>query len=141
MIDRTSTYDQLYVRSNIHYVKFEHSNSITIDRTNAPGSIRWSIDHIILSLSIRQLHYDWSDVRSNLHCVKSGRLNSIMINQINAIGLIGCLIDLSNTLGLIRYSINLMIPLWSIGVVLKINGTLDRTFIVSSLIDRTFISQ
>jgi hypothetical protein len=137
MIDRTSTYDQLYVRSNIHYVKFEHSNSITIDRTNAPGSIRWSIDHIILSLSIRQLHYD----RSNIHCVKSGRLNSIMINQINAIGLIGCLIDLSNTLGSIRYSINLMIPLWSIGVVLKINDTLDRTFIVSSLIDQTFISQ
>jgi hypothetical protein len=56
------------------------------------------------------------------------------LDQTNAIGLIGCLINWSNTLGSIRYSIDLMILSWSIGrVLIRINHTLDRTFTVSSL--------
>jgi hypothetical protein len=145
MIDRTSTLDQSHVRSNFHFVKFDWSNSITIDQTNTLGligcsigqsntlgSIRSSIDPMILSWSIEQSH-----VRSNFHYVKFNWSNSITINQTNALGFMGCLIDQSNTLGLIRSSIDPMILSWSIGLVLRINPTLDRTFIVSSLIDQT----
>jgi hypothetical protein len=59
-------------------------------------------------LSIILFYRDRSDVRSNLHYVKSNRLNSIMINQTNAIDSIGYLIDWSNTLGSINYSIDPM---------------------------------
>jgi len=46
--------------------------------------------------------------------------------------------DWSNTLWSIRYSIDLMIPSWSIGqILIRINRTFDRTSTVSSMIDQT----
>jgi hypothetical protein len=63
----------------------------------------------ILSQSIRLMHYDWLDVGS-IRVLHQDRLDD---------------------------SIDPMIISWSIRLVLRINRTLNRTFTVSSLIDRT----
>jgi hypothetical protein len=47
------TRNRSYFLSNIHFVKFNWSNSITIDQTNALGSIGCSIDQSNMLGSIR----------------------------------------------------------------------------------------
>ena len=65
------------VQSNIQFQLFQSSNPITINQTNSPGSIGYSIkpsisivpsliDHLILSRSIKLIHQDRLDIRSNL---------------------------------------------------------------------------
>jgi hypothetical protein len=121
----------------IEVIHLDQSKSITIDRTNALwsiwctclihwsnalGSIGSSIDSIILSWSIRLVHYDRLDIQSNLHYVKFDQSNSITIDRTNALWSIWCSIHRSNTLESIGSSIDPIIISWSI----------DRTFTISN---------
>jgi hypothetical protein len=98
--------------------------SSLVDRTllrsigliNALRSIELFIDHIVLSWSMRLLHYDRSDVRLNIHYVKFGRSNTMTIDHRihlgRLIGSIDYLIDCDMLIWLIDYPMH---PSRSIG--------------------------
>jgi hypothetical protein len=65
---------------------------ITINRTNSLGSIKCSIEHLILSRSIELIHYARSIDRI-LNRTFDRSFDSITINQTNSRGSIGCSIE------------------------------------------------